>query len=296
MKTPGDFLNAGVEKWSQRDFDGAIVYLSHAIELKPDFAEAFNHRGSAKYSKKDYGGAVSDHTHAIRLKPDFAAAYVGRGLAKGPREDVDGAVRDFDRAIELRPDYAEAFSCRAFVKRFTKNYDGAIADYDRVLHLKPDSADAYFRRASTKKAKKDLSGALADFDEGIMRSPGTRYARFYRHTILIRLGRGPESDLAQQVPSWTEGWAKTIGQFLIGQITKDDFQKQAAAKDSAGTTKRRTCEMNYYAGVLDLLGGRAEAARMEFEACLEMGVTGCIEFILARAELDSLGQETPPCP
>ena len=58
-------------------------------------------RATAKYELKDYRGAIADYTKAIELKPDYAQAYNKRGFAYlmlGPKSK---AQADFKRAIEL---------------------------------------------------------------------------------------------------------------------------------------------------------------------------------------------------
>src|SRR5271165_2914688 len=50
-----------------------------AIELKPDAAAYYN-RGNAKRAKGDSDGAITDYSKAIELKPDFAEAYSNRGV------------------------------------------------------------------------------------------------------------------------------------------------------------------------------------------------------------------------
>lgn len=67
----------------------------------------FYERGGAKYDLQDYRGAVADYTKAIELKPDFAEAYNDRGVAKDDLMDYQGAVADYTTAIKLKPEYAE---------------------------------------------------------------------------------------------------------------------------------------------------------------------------------------------
>ena len=55
-------------------------------------------------NKGDYDRAIADYDRAIQLKPDYADAYVGRGVAYGEKGDYDRAIADFDRAIQLKPD------------------------------------------------------------------------------------------------------------------------------------------------------------------------------------------------
>ncbi|MBV8846400.1 MAG: tetratricopeptide repeat protein [Bryobacterales bacterium] len=63
---------------------------------------------ATRKGRGDPDGAIADFTRAIELRPDYAEAYYFRGLAKRAKGDKDGAVADFMKAIGLKPDYAEA--------------------------------------------------------------------------------------------------------------------------------------------------------------------------------------------
>jgi len=53
------------------DIEGALEDYNKAIQLKPDFANAFNNRGAARRAKGDIESALEDYNEAIRLKPDL---------------------------------------------------------------------------------------------------------------------------------------------------------------------------------------------------------------------------------
>ena len=54
-----------------------------AQEKKSISAETYLLWGNLKYDLGDFAGAVKDYTAAIQLKPDFVNAYINRGYAKG---------------------------------------------------------------------------------------------------------------------------------------------------------------------------------------------------------------------
>jgi tetratricopeptide (TPR) repeat protein len=78
-----------------------IQDYNKAIELNPDFADAYNNRGIAKYDLGDYRGAIQDYNKAIELNPDFADAYYNRGIAKYDLGDKNGSCLDWSKAGEL---------------------------------------------------------------------------------------------------------------------------------------------------------------------------------------------------
>ena len=90
---------------------------------------------TGKYKRKDYLGAIADYTAAINLKPDYAEAYYDRGNAKDGLGDYQGAVADFTKAIELNPDYAQAYNKRGFAYLMLGPKSKARADFKRAIEL-----------------------------------------------------------------------------------------------------------------------------------------------------------------
>ncbi len=59
------------------------------------------------FYKKVYPKALADYTKAIQLDPQYANAYNNRGLAHYHSKAYDKAIADFTRAIQLKPTFAE---------------------------------------------------------------------------------------------------------------------------------------------------------------------------------------------
>ena len=71
-------------------------------------ATNFYNSGVEKYEKGDYQGAIADYDKAIEINPQYADAYINRGIAKYDLKDYQGAIADYDKAIEINPQYADA--------------------------------------------------------------------------------------------------------------------------------------------------------------------------------------------
>ena len=114
------YLKRGEDLSGVHQYDRAIADYTVAIELRPDYAEAYNDRGFAYYLKGDFERAIADYTRAIELRPNYPKAYNSRGvvyMAGGYGEAK--SVPDFDRAIELKPDFRYAYINRASARLFS---------------------------------------------------------------------------------------------------------------------------------------------------------------------------------
>ncbi len=103
-------------------------------------ADDYLTRGDYDFDLGNYNAAIADYSRAIELKPDYAEAYNNRAYAYMKMEKYALALPDLDRAIQLRPDYVNALMNRGDIYNYyyAIDYDRAVADYDRVLQLAPE--------------------------------------------------------------------------------------------------------------------------------------------------------------
>ena len=163
-----EYYGIGIMHLNIKDYTGAIVDYNKAIQLNPNYADAYNNRGVAKHNLQDYSGAIADYNKAIQLKPDYADVYNNRGNAKTYLNDWAGAISDYNKVIQLNPDYADVYYADVYnnsgiAKHNLQDYTGAIADYNKVIQLKPDHANAYKNRGNAKTYINDWAGACKDW-------------------------------------------------------------------------------------------------------------------------------------
>ena len=72
VRLSGDnlFLISGNYQRNKENWAGALADFSRALEINPNNAAAYFHRGVARQIEGDFSGAVSDYDHFIALKPD----------------------------------------------------------------------------------------------------------------------------------------------------------------------------------------------------------------------------------
>ena len=179
-----------VQSWNEKLkwYERAVVHYTEALELKPDFPEGYNNRGSVYADAGDFDRAIQDHNKAIKLKPDYAAAYNNRGIVYYHKRNFDRAVQDYRKAIELKSDYASAYNNLGTVYSKQGEYARAIQHYNTVIKLDPDFTEGYNNRGIAYYSKGDFDRAIQDFDTVI--ELDSNDARVYSNLGTVYLRKG----------------------------------------------------------------------------------------------------------
>lgn len=134
------FCNRGLDLIVQQKFDQAIAAFTKAIELDPQYADAYNRRGVAYNWNKDNDAAIADFTRAIELTPKRVQLYLNRGsIYFVEQKRYELAVADFTRAIELDPKNDFFYWMRARIYDAAGRKDLAAADWQKARELKDKS-------------------------------------------------------------------------------------------------------------------------------------------------------------
>ena len=179
-------------KFQQGDRQGALADLDRAIQIDPQLADAYGIRGVYRVAAGNTQGAQSDVEKAVRLKPEIG--YAARGVVRWYGSDLRGAITDFDQALSLKAEFDDAYAVhyfRGFVRWQLGNKQGALEDLNRSIQLNPKYLEAVGVRGILRFQMGDMQGALTDFDQGISINTGS--SDIYTLRGLIRLANGNNS-------------------------------------------------------------------------------------------------------
>jgi len=74
-KTANEFFLKGYVAEINKQQDAAIKYYSQAVQLKPDFAQAYKNMGDIFKNRKNYGEAATNYKKAIEYNHNYALTY-----------------------------------------------------------------------------------------------------------------------------------------------------------------------------------------------------------------------------
>lgn len=98
------YVNRGVLRMREGQYDEALEDYSEATSLMPELGAAYLNEGAAHIYLKDFDAAIAPLDRAIQLESaDLFAAHYNRAIARENTGDVAGAYSDFQKSLELKP-------------------------------------------------------------------------------------------------------------------------------------------------------------------------------------------------
>jgi tetratricopeptide (TPR) repeat protein len=120
------YLQRGIAHQSLGEIEAALADFDEAVDVNPNWAEAYSARGEIYRDKGDLKRAVQEFTNSIQHKPTLHA-YLSRGQVYEALGQHRKAIEDYDKATELS-DSPYIYVVRALAKRNLGDIAGSDAD------------------------------------------------------------------------------------------------------------------------------------------------------------------------
>ncbi len=82
-------------------YDDILTDLQLVLYMNPNFYFGYFNRGNLYCKADKFRLAIDEYSQAIQIYPEFAEAYYNRGLVKVLLNDIEGGAKDLSRAGEL---------------------------------------------------------------------------------------------------------------------------------------------------------------------------------------------------
>ena len=201
----------------------SFEYFSRAIELDPDYAEAYAARAISQFFIAQLGGgavgseavlAQADIDMALSLNPNLGLAYAAQGLWMEIRQPGAPAEREavLRRALELDPNQADAMNWLAGAVSAQGRRDEADEIQRRALRIDPLHAAINLNLAQRAASRGDFAAAERQFRRLVeVPRPGETaliaYYLFQLHTGQIGAALEHNKRIAlQDTPLLGRGW------------------------------------------------------------------------------------------
>jgi tetratricopeptide (TPR) repeat protein len=137
------FFMQGVLHSKNGDVDKAIEYYLKAVDIRPDYADAFYGMGLAYYDSGDQDKAIGCYQKVVQIRPDDANAFIFIGLVNYDKGDNEKAIECYNKAISILPDYYEAHYNMGLAYYSMGDNEKAIGCYNNAIDIQPDY-DAFY--------------------------------------------------------------------------------------------------------------------------------------------------------
>jgi serine/threonine-protein kinase len=225
-------------------------------------------------------GAGAPPATRPRHTPPFEAydAYL-RGRDALPRNGEGAlatALAAYRKAVQIDPNYAEAWSGLAMAEFFQGESGGKDAQAakarshaaaERAVALNPTLGDAYATRGYLRTNDWQWAGAMADLQRAIALAPSDGRNQMRYAYLLITLDRLPEARKALEEGAHADPLLLPVWQRLaITAAALGDHEAARKALDHVAALDPEAQFPAYFRAVLDLLDGKAAAAKDAFRA------------------------------
>lgn len=192
-----DDYRLGLTAGRARDFDGAITFLTRAIEKKPDYQVAFLYRALAKEAQRqDASGVLEDASKALELNVIERRALAAKRAERHPRDEL-GRLRDDGQEDYLTEWEARALRVRGTSLQLLEQYDRSLLDGQRLVELEPENSKGYALVGFSFLGMGEIAKARASLEQAAARETESQSLSMIMVSVN-QLGPPSEEDLLRQ--------------------------------------------------------------------------------------------------
>ncbi len=182
------------DQLEKRDVPAAVEHLKKAVELAPQFADAWNNLGTIAYQSKEYGQAEVYFREALEQEADSYLPLVNLGGALLSQGKWEESLPINLRAVEIQPDDALAHSQLGQSYFFLGQLDSAERHLKQAKTLDPRHF-SYPRLvlAQIYQLRQDSASLVGEFEEFLQYHPDSELVP--QVTDWLKQARAREGDL-----------------------------------------------------------------------------------------------------
>ncbi|QQR64433.1 tetratricopeptide repeat protein [Candidatus Kaiserbacteria bacterium] len=140
-KSPLPYLESALLEARSGNVDIAREYIQQAINLKPNYTEAFFLLSQLEIATGNVEAAIKSSQSVITLEPNNPARYYQLGVLESSRDNIDGAIASFEKAISLDENFANARYLLALAYDQKGRSGEAKQQFEAVLRLNPGNEE-----------------------------------------------------------------------------------------------------------------------------------------------------------
>jgi len=182
--------NEGVNYYNKNNFDLAIVEFTSAIEIFPEYTEAYVERGNCYDNKSDVIKALEDYLKAGEYDKRYLLFARGYECASDTVAEYEEAISVLSQCIEQKINPFVAYCMRGNSYGAIDDFDNAYEDYTAAIRISPNLFQPYFSRGGINILLGNFHQAMTDFEMSMRLYPDFVMAAFFLEVLYEMLGDG----------------------------------------------------------------------------------------------------------
>ena len=232
------------------DYKKAINFFNKSIDIKSNFADAYNNRGIALNKMKMYHESIEDFNRAIKLKENYFDAHLNKGISLRNLKKYDEAIQSYQNCIKLKNHDAKIYNNLGNVFFEINNYDKALNFFDKAIELDNNYAEAYYGRGKLLDQRNHTELAIKDFEKAV--NINDNFDFLYGHLIHAKMKICDWKNykfLNKKIVDGIQKRKKTINPFCFLSLIDNPKKHKIAAELYAGQNKNSGHLNNNFSGL-----------------------------------------------
>ena len=252
-KSPILFNILGAILFKQNKLSEAINNYNHAIQLDPNYAQAYNNLGTAFHHLNKLQDAIKSFKKAIDLKKNFTESLANLGNLFFEDGNFDEAILYFKKVVATKPDFKMGFANlgKAYIK-LGQNKE-ALNSFEKALKIDTNSPEVYNNIGLAYYELSRFHESLSSFNKAIDLNP--KYEKAYNNlgNLFNLLGRYEDSNNAyKKAIKIKPDYSKAYSNLLFNLIYKLEFdpklyllEAQKFRKNCKPKTNKKNLQYKY---------------------------------------------------
>ncbi len=173
--------------------DEAMPYITEALRLRPNLAEARINYGAALSEQGNFDAAAAEYRRALELDPANPDAHEGLGVVLTQKGQFPEAFANLDAAEKSRPADADMHYNLGRLYGVSGRTDLAVAEFLETVELQPEDPAARFNLGTAYADEDRYEEAADQFRQALRLNPDYLSAHFNLGSALANLGRFDEA-------------------------------------------------------------------------------------------------------
>ena len=199
---PQDQLQSLINLFSNGQLQQALNHASQLLQQFPQSAVLYNISAVVNAGLGLTDAAIEKYKRAIEIKPDYAAAFNNMGTTLKDQGKPDSAIKAFNKALAIKPNYADALYNLGNTLQEQGKPEEAIIAYNKSLIIKPQDIETYNRIGTSLKDQGNLDGAIEAFRKALSIAPNHAKAHYNMGNALQEQGK-PEEAIESYIKALT---------------------------------------------------------------------------------------------